>query len=186
MVWQVLGMMAARAVPTIIGGRDREKQLREAATLAAASGLAEQTNKYFAARQLNFAADAQKAAGNLAAKEEIRKSEYLQSRALAIAGASGAGVSDPDVLRVISDIAKEGELYAMNRRFEGNEASRALRVQSKLTKWEGDQAREGGRVRSNAYQSAVRSARQTTVLDILGSGGFQQGVSELLEGPNNG
>lgn len=49
------------------------------------------------------------AAGSAAVADEATKIKLLQSHALAVAGASGASVLDPNVVNIVSGIAKAGE-----------------------------------------------------------------------------
>lgn len=66
--------------------------------------------------------EAQAQAGN-----ERRRAKLLRSRALSVAGNSGAGVSDPTVTKVMADIDTEGELRALNSLFEGDYTAQAIR-----------------------------------------------------------
>lgn len=82
------------------------------------------------------------------AAEERKKARYLRSRALAVAGASGAGASDPTITNILTGIDTAGEMNALNTLFEGDTRARALRK-------EGDAAaREGRARRGAAYGSA--------------------------------
>jgi hypothetical protein len=70
--------------------------------------------------------DAQVAAQVQAANER-RRSKILRSRALAVAGKSGAGVGDPTVTNILSGIDTEGEMRALSALYEGDTTARALR-----------------------------------------------------------
>ena len=70
--------------------------------------------------------DAQVAA-QVQAGNERRRAKLLRSRALAVAGASGAGVSDPTVTNILSGIDTEGEMRALSALWEGDTTARALR-----------------------------------------------------------
>ena len=70
--------------------------------------------------------------------ERARKqSMLLQSRALAIAAASGGGVDDPTVSKLRADIAAQGEVNALNALWEGNEESAGLMAEGEARKNEG-------------------------------------------------
>lgn len=56
-----------------------------------------------------------------------RRARYMRSRALAVAGASGGGVSDPTVENVIAGIDTEGDINFMNALYSGDLRSQALR-----------------------------------------------------------
>lgn len=81
--------------------------------------------------------------GQAAAANERRRAKILRSRALAVAGKSGAGVSDPTVTKVLADLDTEGEFRALTSLYEGDTTAQALRsgAASKLRM-------------SNAYRSA--------------------------------
>lgn len=71
--------------------------------------------------------DAQVAA-QVQAGNERRRAKLLRSRALAVAGASGAGVQgDPTVDRILEGIDTEGEMRALSALYEGDATARALR-----------------------------------------------------------
>ena len=72
----------------------------------------------------------------------------MQSRALAVAGASGAGATDPTVLRLISGIAGEGALAAQTAMFNANEQARGMRNQANSTKFEGKQAKSASKMKA--------------------------------------
>lgn len=81
-----------------------------------------------AARDENEATLAEALAQQQAAQER-RRAKLLRSRALAVAGASGAGMSgDPTVDKILSDIESEGELRALTSLWEGDYLADALRT----------------------------------------------------------
>lgn len=62
------------------------------------------------------------------ASNERRRAKILRSRALSVAGASGAGVSgDPTVANILEGIGNEGELRALNALYEGDYLAAGLR-----------------------------------------------------------
>lgn len=111
-----------------------------------AAGKAQRKAKYFEATQIEQVAGQTQAASHLAAQEEMRKSQILQSRALAIAGASGAGASDANVMKIISDLGAEGELASRTVRANANEEARKMRIQAAIARYEGDQAKRAGNI----------------------------------------
>lgn len=80
------------------------------------------------------------------AARERRKARYLRSRALAVAGKSGAGVSDPTITDILADIDVEGEMSALNALASGKETATALRTGAKV-------ARAEGRATQSAYRA---------------------------------
>lgn len=71
----------------------------------------------YEARVLDFNAKQQEAAGQQEAIKAHREADLMASRALAIAGASGAGTVDPNVLNIVSGIQREGEYNAQQARY---------------------------------------------------------------------
>ena len=129
---------------------------------AASAGRAQQAAAEYAAKQLDVNAGQSQAASQQAAIEEARRSALLQSRALAVAGASGAGALDPTVLKIIGGIAAEGELASETQIYQGNERARAQRDQAAATRYEGQQ-------RAIAGEAARRAAYLSSVGTIIGA-----------------
>lgn len=68
------------------------------------------------------------AASQRTAAEELRQSDLVASRALAVAAASGGGVSDPTVVDILARTRGEGVYRANVALYEGEERSRAIRL----------------------------------------------------------
>jgi hypothetical protein len=83
------------------------------------------------------------------AASDRKKARYLRSRALAVAGASGAGVSDPTVSDILTGIDSEGEMNALTALYEGRVRADNTRAQGKAY------AREGRASRGAATGRAV-------------------------------
>lgn len=107
----------------------------------------------FQAAQLEQQANETEAAGQYAALEQRRQAEILQSRALAIAGASGGGTLDPTVLKVISGLAVEGERAVQSEIYNSKSQAQAQRLQATATRYEGYQAKQAGKIR--AFSTAL-------------------------------
>ena len=134
--------MAQAAAPLAIGG----------SLLSAFGSLTEGRQMYAAsqyqAKQMESNAGQAEAAGQRDAINQLRQSELMQSRALAVAGASGAGATDPTVLRLISGIAGEGALAAQTAMFNANEQARGMRNQASATRFEGKQAKSASKIKA--------------------------------------
>jgi hypothetical protein len=96
-------------------------------------------------------AQAREEEANVAAAEsqrqaivERRRAQQLMSRARAVAGASGAGVSDPTVANIITDIATEGEYAALSALASGNAMARGYRIGARSARNEASATRTGG------------------------------------------
>lgn len=85
--------------------------------------------------------------------EEERNKEYMHSRALALAAASGGGVDDPGVVKVLADLNAEGEYRIMSRLWSGQNEAEGLIFRAEAAKREGDAAILAGMV--NVVTSAM-------------------------------
>jgi hypothetical protein len=91
----------------------------------------------FEAAQLRDRATTAPATAQRDAAEEARKARYAQSRALAVAAASGGGASDPTVINIIAGIAQEGEYRMQAALYQGEDRARLLRMQAQAREIEG-------------------------------------------------
>lgn len=108
------------------------------------SGKAANANAQLVAAQQDQAAkQAQVEAGQEAAQER-RRAKLVRSRALAVAGASGAGVSDPSVTNILTDIDTDGEVNALNALYSGDYTARALRSGAQATRRQGRASKTAG------------------------------------------
>ena len=104
----------------------------------------------FEARQMEYNAGQREAAGQQEAIKARRESDILASRALAIAGASGAGTVDPNVLRIVSGIKGEGEYNAQMSRYNAKSGAESMRAQARATRMEGKNAQKAGWINAGA------------------------------------
>lgn len=88
------------------------------------------------------------------AQNERRRAQLVRSRALAVAGASGAGVSDPTVNEILTDIDTEGELNALTSLWSGDYTARALRLGASASR------NESRALKSSGYLSGAATALQ--------------------------
>jgi hypothetical protein len=95
----------------------------------------------YAADNAEIAGGQAVAASQRKAQEELKRSRYIQSDALAKAAASGAGASDPTVVDIISRIAGEGAYRSSLALYEGAEANRAYQIKADNLRYEGKAAR---------------------------------------------
>lgn len=116
----------------------RGAERRRAAAQYEAAQLRSQGGQVFAASQRG-------------AREANRQARLVQSRALAVAAASGGGVSDPTVVNMLSRTAGEGAYRAAVALYEGEERARTLRMQAAARDYEGQLAIEAGEDQAAAY-----------------------------------
>lgn len=114
------------------------------------AGQQENANAKFEARQLAARAKTVEAAGQQQALQRRREADLLQSHALAVAGTSGAGTLDPDVLNIISGLDVQGERNVQTELFNTNDQANTLRSQSAMTHFAGKQAQTAGMIRGAA------------------------------------
>lgn len=86
---------------------------------------------------LNRQAMAERASASRAAAEEHRNKRLLQSRARAVAAASGGGA----VPELIADIEREGAYRALTALYEGQTRASGLEMQGDIARMEGRQRR---------------------------------------------
>jgi len=124
------------------------------------AGESKQKAAEFEAKQLRQAAGQTKAMSQIAAAEEIRVAKLKQSRALAVAAASGGSATDPNVLRIISGLAGEGELASSMQLFTGSEHARVLELQAAGAEYSGYEVRNASiRAANNARAGASDAAK---------------------------
>ncbi len=92
--------------------------------------------------------------------EEDRDKEYMHSRALAIAAASGGGVDNPGVVKVLADLNAEGEYRIMSKLWSGQNEAEGLVFRAEAAEREADAALLAGAF--NTVSSAMSA----------GAGGF--------------
>lgn len=122
-----------------------------AAEGAKAAAARRQAALGFEAEQLRVQAGQSVAAAQHAAREQRRQADLLQSRAIAVAAASGGGVSDPTVVNILGKIAGEGAYRAGLAIYEGEERARTLRMGAAARDYEGALAIEAGDLAADAY-----------------------------------
>lgn len=110
------------------------------------AGKAANVNAKFQAAQLEQQAGQERASSQRVALEERRRAKITASNAQAAAAASGGSATDPTVLNITGDIAKQGEYNALSALFEGEEKARGLGLQASSTRMEGKQAKRAGMI----------------------------------------
>lgn len=159
---------AVQAVASIFGASEQSKAAIKEKSALKIEGIQREKAARLSARQMDIAAEQELAASQHEAREAIRQSEILQSRALAIGGASGAGVNDPTFLKIAGDLAAEGQLAAQTYLAKGKDAARNFRLQAEITRWEGEQARRGYNVQAKSVESARRTSYAAGIITAAG------------------
>lgn len=86
------------------------------------------------ARQLRTQAGQTRATSQRAANEERRRGRLLESRARALAAKSGAGVTDPTVIKLMDELSAEGEYRALTRMYEGETEAQSMELEARERK----------------------------------------------------
>lgn len=98
------------------------------------------------------------AASQMSAAEQLRQGKLIQSRAQALAAASGGGAVDPTVVNIIGNNAGEIALRASIALYQGEEKARMLRMQAASEGYNAALSIEAGENKAQAYEIAGRSA----------------------------
>lgn len=162
-----MALQAGGGILSFLGG----EQSAAADELAAARKRAAAD---FTATQLRSRAGQVVAVAQRGAEEELRRARIVQSRGLAVAAASGGGVSDPTVVRMLGRVAGEGAYRAATVLYSGEESARVMRMQADAANYEGE-------ISAQASEAQAKAAR------LAGGGGlFKSAVSLYSKygGPN--
>lgn len=129
---------------------------------AAASGLQQQQLARFQSGQMRANADEAIASSQRSALDVQRNQEYVASRALAVAAASGGGASDPTVINLIARTAGESAYRKSVALYQGADKARALDAQASATDYGGALAADRGRENQSsanigAYSTLMKS-----------------------------
>ena len=123
----------------------------EGARASRTAGARAQVAAEFNANELERQAGISIAIAQRQALEEKRQGDIAASRALAVAAASGAGVSDPTIVRLLTSAKGEGAYRAEVALYEGEERARQLRIAAMSERLGGSAALEEGIDRARAY-----------------------------------
>lgn len=152
-------MAGIAAVVTSVAGTALQYQgYQQAAEAARVAGRRANVAAQFEAEQLEQQAGQVFAASQRNAMEEKRRADLLASRALALAAASGGGVSDPTVVNVIAGLKSEGSYRAAVALYRGQDEARKLRTGASARRFEGAVAEEGGILEGAGYETMAASS----------------------------
>ena len=149
---------AAAVVMKVIGTGAQVAGYEQAADDARLAGRRENVERQFEARQLEQQAGQSIAAAQRDALEERRNANLAASRALALAGASGGGASDPTIVRIVSSLKGEGSYRAGVALYKGEEQARKLRMGAAGKTYEGLLAEDQGNRKGSAYEIQATAA----------------------------
>lgn len=98
------------------------------------------------AQGLEEAAKRRLAVSHREAAEERRKKEFIYSRALAVAAASGGGTKDQGIVALFGDLNAEGEYRILSALYTGQNEAEGLLFRAEAARREGKAARDASRV----------------------------------------
>lgn len=102
----------------------------------------------------NVTAGQERAKSQRVAEQQRKQAAIVGSRARAVAGASGGGVTDPTVTGILSEIEGEGEYRALSAMYEGEDRARGVVNQGRADAYS---ARSQGRAGFMAGMTSVLS-----------------------------
>lgn len=172
MAWFPIAAAAVSMVMQISSAGKANAGAQQAAQAAELAGQRQQQSDKFQADQMEVQAGQELAASQRAAQEQRRQAAFVASRAVAVAGASGGGVTDPTVANLIGDIQGEGAYRSALKIYQGEDNARQLRMGADAKTFEGSVAVENAGYQADAY----RTRGQTGMLSAVGSA-FGTGAS---------
>lgn len=143
-----------------------------------ASGKAQARALEFQAQQAEQNAIAEQATSQRQAISERRKANLLQSRAQAVAAASGAGASDVTVNELMGDIGAEGDYNVLSALFEGDTRASGQRMYADARRFEAKEAKRYAR--SQAISTIMNGA--SSIGGSFGGGGTQLPSAPMASG----
>ena len=146
------------AIFTTLGMLTQAFGARQASRAAMDNASREAQASVFVANQYTQQAGQEIAVAQRQAIEVRRQSQLLQSRALAVAAASGAGASDPTIIQLISQVSGEGAYRAAVALYDGEEKARQLRMKADASRYEAASAVASGEAQSSAYKLSAASS----------------------------
>jgi len=108
------------------------------------------------AEQLRRQANDERALAQQEAANKRRELRYMQSRAQAVAAASGAGAADPTVADLMGDLEEVGEYEALGSLWAGESRARQSEYAAKVARYEGKVAKK--KARTQALTTIMSSA----------------------------
>jgi hypothetical protein len=178
----------AVAAVTVIGTAVSASSQKKAAKAEKAAAAKRQDAANVEAAHMDQQAGLSIASAQRTMLEERKNARLLESRAQAVAAASGAGASDTTVVNVISRIAAEGAYRSSVALYDGVERARQLNIGADIRRAGGDLQAEYGRSAAKAMEiaavgtifqgaSSIAARYATRTKTDTTSGGLSDGAS---------
>lgn len=148
----------------------------------------------FSAREAERQGGRAKASTQRQAMEERRQGRLAASRALAVAAASGGGVSDPSIVDLISRTEGEAHYRASIALYEGEAEARRLRFEAMMGRGNAALVRSYGSADQSAGENAAASFNMKAIGKLVEGGsslyakyglGGPKGDAALVHGNEN-
>ena len=150
---------------SIMGGKSASKGYKQAAKSAKEAGK-------FEAAQLTQRAGQSRATSQRVAQEEQHQANLAMSARVARAAGSGAGASDPTVVKGYGDLAKEGLYNVLAQLYSGKERANSDLDAASAALYNANSASAG-------YNMKAKAAKQAGISSAIGS--LLSGGSTFLE-----
>ena len=143
------------AALTVMGSFMSASGSLAAGRAARTAGAQQQAASEFESAQLEQQAGQAIAASQRVAADRAREGRLVQSRALAVAAASGGSASDPTVMRIIANINGEATYRQALALYQGDDKARQLLMGADAKRFEGAVAAQSGKAKQSAYRMAA-------------------------------
>lgn len=137
-------------------------------------GRMAQQEAYYEAEQARVNANTALSISQIAAQEERRQGELVQSRAIALMAASGGGVTDPGNVTLLARNAGETAYRSAVALYKGEDEARTLRAQADAAVYSGQSAKASANARARAYNVKAFG-------DLVGAASGSGGGSSLFD-----
>lgn len=152
------GMAAIGGGLQIAGGYEARQGYRMSASAARLSGSRTRIEKQFEAQQLEQNAGQVVAASQRDAAEVQRQTSLVESRARAVAAASGGSLADAGIIDQVARLSNVGAYQKAVALYQGEDKARSMRMEASAKRYEGELAEELSSIQGAAYDKAGNAA----------------------------
>lgn len=164
------GFTGAGMAFTLAGAQEQFKGLMLSASAAKLSGRRRRVEAEFEAKQLEINAGQAVAASQRDAMEVQRNVDLVESRARAVAAASGGALDDPTIINTVARISNYGAYQKAVALYQGEDKARTLRFTAATKRYEGQLAEDLGDLTGQAYEKSANAAELAGWASVAGQG----------------
>lgn len=169
MSWIAVGVVGVSVVTSLAAGQQAKKAAKKEAELTREGAASRQEAANFEANVLEVQATQKIAAAQRDMLDVQRVTKLAESRAQALAAASGGGATSPTALNVIAGLAKEGAYNGARALYSGEEAARTMRLQAQELRKSGEFSLQYGDLAAGAAESRGKAAELGSYASALSS-----------------